>query len=157
MAALATRSRSLTSGSNTRWPCRSMDSTRWGIAAFRRFPQMRSAASQIMITRLSDRLIVNALATCLTRNIVVLAKLTEQPDAVFAMVSGDRNELVKDTALVLLGGAPVALSQCDQQFPLCHPAYASTHVTASAFSVTFYLRQPLSLGNVLGEAMRVGH
>ncbi len=58
-------------------------------------------------------------------------------------------------ALVLLGGAPVAISQCDQQFPLCHPAYASTHVAASDFSVTFYLRQLLSLSNVLGEAMRM--
>ena len=105
--------------------------------------------------RLTDRLIVDALTPCLTRNLVVLVKLPEQPDAVFAMVAGYGDEFIEDTALVLLGGSPVAISQCDQQFPLCHPAYASTHVAASDFSVTFYLRQLLSLGNVLGEAMRM--
>ena len=70
------------------------------------------------------------------------------------MVSGDRDELVKDMAFVLLGGTPVALSQRGQSFLLCHLAYASTHAAASEFWVAFYLRQPLSLGNDLGEAMR---
>ena len=46
VAALADSNRSLTSGSQSRWPWRSMDSTKWGSAAFRRLPQMRSLASQ---------------------------------------------------------------------------------------------------------------
>ena len=50
--------------------------------------------------RLTDRLIVDALAPCLTRNLVVLVKLPEQPDAVFAMVAGYGDEFVEDTALV---------------------------------------------------------
>ena len=35
------------------------------------------------------------------------------------------------------------------------PIPAADTAAASAFSVTFYLRQPLSLGNVLGEALRL--
>ena len=50
VAALADSSRSRTSGSRSRCQCRSMDSTRWGKAAFRRFPQIRSDASHTRIT-----------------------------------------------------------------------------------------------------------
>ncbi len=51
--------------------------------------------------RLTDRLIVDALAPCLTRNLIVLVKLPEQPDAVFAMVAGYGDEFIEDTDLVL--------------------------------------------------------
>ena len=50
MDALAASSRRRTWGSRSRCPCRSMDSTRLGSAAFSRLPQIRSAASQITIT-----------------------------------------------------------------------------------------------------------
>ena len=50
VAALAASNRSRTSGSRFRWPWRSMDSTKWGSAAFRRLLQMRSVASQTKIT-----------------------------------------------------------------------------------------------------------
>ncbi len=47
----AGRQQSLTPpGSRSRWPWRSMDSTRWGNAAFSRLPQIRSAGSQTRIT-----------------------------------------------------------------------------------------------------------
>ena len=44
VAALAASSRWRTPGSRSRWPWRSIDSTRWGNAAFSRLPQIRSAA-----------------------------------------------------------------------------------------------------------------
>ena len=59
-ATLADSNRSLTSGSQSRWPWRSMDSSKWGSAAFRRLPQMRSLASR-QDHRCPDRLVVDAL------------------------------------------------------------------------------------------------
>ena len=50
VAALVASSRSRTSRSKSKWPWRSMDSTKWGSEAFRRLPQMRSVASQARIT-----------------------------------------------------------------------------------------------------------
>ena len=63
---------------------------------------MRSAASPDHDHHLSDCLIVYALVPCPTRNVVVLVNLAEQLDTVFAMVSGDRDELVEDQALVIV-------------------------------------------------------
>ena len=62
----------------------------------------------------SDGRIVDALASCRSRRVLIIVKLAEQPDAVLAVASGNRNELVQDPALVLLGGAPVTVSQCRQ-------------------------------------------
>ena len=103
-----------------------------------------------------DQPVADALAPCPKRNRVDLVQEPELPDAVFAMVSGDRDELVEDPALVRPGVTLVALSQRDQQFLLCHPVYASTHVAGSASSATLYLRQPPSLGDALREAMQPG-
>ena len=50
VAALAVNRRALTSGLRSKWPCRSMDCTKRGSAAFRRLPQMRSDASYTTIT-----------------------------------------------------------------------------------------------------------
>ena len=57
--------------------------------------------------RFPDGLIVNAPAFHQTCCIFVVVKIPDQPDAVLAMVSGDRDELVEDPALVLFGRAPV--------------------------------------------------
>ena len=46
IAALTERTRSRTWGCKSRWPCRSIASTRLGRIAFNRFPQFRSEASQ---------------------------------------------------------------------------------------------------------------
>ena len=61
-----------------------------------------------------------------------------------AMVTGHRDELVEDPALVLLGRRPVAVSDRRQQFLFCHLADASSHAIASPI-----------LGNGFVEAMRV--
>ena len=60
-----------------------------------------------------------------------------------AMVTGHRDELVEDPALVLLGRRPVAVSDRRQQFLFCHLTDASSHAIASPI-----------LGNILIEAMR---
>ena len=87
--------------------------------------------------RLLDRLIVDPPALGGTPRVLIIVHSPQQPDAVLAMVSGDRDELVEDPALVLFGRAPVTVPYCIQQLLLRHLAYASTHVVASEFSVTF--------------------
>ena len=95
VAALADSSRWRTPGSRSRWPWRSMDSTRWGNAAFSRLPQIRSAASQTTNQRLSNRLVVAASALFYRRLLLsVVAELPQQPDAMLAMVAGHRRMLV---------------------------------------------------------------
>ncbi|MGF6808448.1 hypothetical protein OKW30_003574 [Paraburkholderia sp. Clong3] len=66
VAALTSRSLALMTGSRSRWPCRSMASISFGINAFRRLPQTRSAASHNTVsawrTASSYRLVVQPVA-----------------------------------------------------------------------------------------------
>ena len=64
--------------------------------------------------RFSNGRIVDALASCRTRCILIIIELAEQPDAVLAVVAGNRDELVQDSTLVPLGRVPVTVSQCRQ-------------------------------------------
>ena len=60
--------------------------------------------------RCSDGLIADAPASQGMGCAFIIVKLAEQPDAVLAMVAGNRDELVEDPALVLLGRRPVTVS-----------------------------------------------
>ena len=129
VAALAASSRTCTSGSRSRWPWRSMDSTRWGSAAFNRFPRFDHAVDPVggfpdHDHRCSDGLIVAAPASHGMRCAFIVVKFPKQPDAMLAMVTGHRGELVEDPALVLLGRRPVTVSYCCQQLLFCHLADA---------------------------------
>ena len=70
-----------------------------------------------------------------------VAGLPQQPDAVLAVVSGNRAERVEDPAFLLLGRRPVAVSDRRRKLLFCHPADGSSHVAASRI-----------LGNILFEA-----
>ena len=83
--------------------------------------------------RVSDRLVVDA-PTLDPRHLVLrVPGLSQQPDAVFPVVTGDCDELVENKALVLSGRCPVTVSNRSQKFLLRHPADASRQVTASRF------------------------
>ena len=60
--------------------------------------------------RFSHSLIVDATASHGVRCAFIVVRFPKQPDPVLAVVSGDRDELVEDPALVFLGRAPVTVS-----------------------------------------------
>ena len=91
-----------------------MDSTKWGRAAVQRFPAGTVGGFPNYDHRFSHGLIVDAPASCPSLRVLTIVKLAEQPDAVLAMMSGNRDELVQEAALVLLGIAPLTVSQCYQ-------------------------------------------
>ena len=70
------------------WPRGSVESTRSGSAAFSRFPQIRSAASQITITA-SHGLIVDAPTLHGMRCAFIAVEFTKQPDAELAVGGAD--------------------------------------------------------------------
>ena len=104
--------------------------------------------------RLSHRLIINAPASYRTRCIFTAAELSQQPDAVLAVVSSYGNELIKDPALVLLGALSVTVPYCSSNSCFAILLKPPPTWLTPDFSVTFYLRQLLSAGNVIIEAMR---
>ena len=74
---------------------------------------------------------------------LIVAGLTQQPDAVLAMVADYRSEFVENPPFVLLGRLPVSVPDRCHKFLLRHLADASPHVAASRV-----------FGNIVVEAMR---
>ena len=72
---------------------------------------------------------------------LIVAGLTQQPDAVLAMVAGYRSEFVENLPFVLLGCLLVSVPDRCHKFLLRHLADASPHVAASRV-----------FGNILVEA-----
>ena len=73
--------------------------------------------------------------------VLIVAGLTQQPDAVLAVVAGYRSEFVENPPFVLLGCLLVSVPDRCHKFLLRHPADASPNVAASRV-----------FGNILGEA-----
>ena len=62
---------------------------------------------------------------------LIVAGLTQQPDAVLAMVAGYRSEFVENPPFVFLGRLPVSVPDRCHKFLLGHLADASPHVAAA--------------------------
>ena len=99
VAALTCKTLVLTTGSRSRWPCRSIASTSIGINAFSRLPQTRSAASHSTVSACRT---ASSYSDCAAAAPFRGDLLSQYPDGVFAVVARERHELVEDLDLRLL-------------------------------------------------------
>ena len=128
-------------GSRSRWPCRSIASTSFGINAFSRLPQTRSAASHNTVracrTASSYNRLRSSVPLCCT------GLLPQQPDSVLAMIPGQSYELVENPD-------PVAERRAAAT-AIAVPATNSLRVVMLLWLVTFV---PLQPDNPTGSKLR---
>ena len=82
---------------------------------------------------LPNRLVVDAPSIDYTSLLTAILGLGQQPRAVLAMMTRNRDDLVEDPVLILLGGHPVPVPYRCQQLLFRHPAHAYRHAIASRF------------------------